>query len=97
MDPDWKRRAACRRYPHPEHFFDMSADPAGIEIVLNSLCTEHCPVLRECRDFIDREESAQPKTRHHGYWAGETVKQRQARRSGTEGSGASASFQQPAA
>jgi hypothetical protein len=76
----WTGQAACRDYPFPNHFYNMSADPVFIEIQLRSLCTEHCPVFDQCRAYIDQAERPLPASHHYGFWAGETVKQRQARR-----------------
>jgi hypothetical protein len=80
-DKNWYDRARCRFFGNPALFHDMSleGDPAGALAELRALCRS-CPVRRECRDFVDDMEFGQTDSKCHGFWAGETVKERLARR-----------------
>jgi WhiB family transcriptional regulator, redox-sensing transcriptional regulator len=74
----WIDRAACRGIgvelfyyaPHPD---DQRRRKA--------LCAS-CPVLLNCRKLVDRIERDKPQNERHcwGYWAGQTAKERIARR-----------------
>ena len=44
-DLDWRQHAACR--PTPELFFTGSKERNARAV---HICTNHCPVLRQCRD-----------------------------------------------
>lgn len=74
--PAWHERAACRGVG-PEVFYigrGESTEPA------RAFCSS-CDVIDECRRWIDDHEP-----RHHpvGVWAGESGKQRRARRRGAK-------------
>lgn len=76
----WRDRAACRDYHDPRDFFDMSAHPVQILETLRIVC-DSCPVLRSCRTYVDEQEGTSGENLCHGFWAGETVKERILRRS----------------
>jgi hypothetical protein len=78
-DSTWFRRAKCRDYPFPHKFFDMSEDYSADRAELQALC-DACPVIANCRAYVDWIEKSKPKAQCHGFWAGETVKERLARR-----------------
>jgi hypothetical protein len=60
----------------------MSGDPQGIKSRLQYLCSG-CKVFDDCREYVDELEYLQPLRLCHGFWAGETVKERVARREAT--------------
>lgn len=70
----WRDLAACNG-EDPEMFFRVYLERKALEICAS------CPVTRQCRNFADRIEYGVPDQYIHGVWAGETVKQRIARRS----------------
>jgi hypothetical protein len=80
-DKSWYDRAKCRFFRNPALFHDMSleGDPVGALAELQAVCRD-CPVRRACRDFVDDMELGNTDAKCHGFWAGETVKDRLARR-----------------
>jgi WhiB family transcriptional regulator, redox-sensing transcriptional regulator len=77
-DDNWTRRAACRG-EDPDIFFNLSGNFELVVRRLRKLCYG-CPVLDDCRAYIDWVEDDLPQTLCHGFWAGETVKERVRRR-----------------
>ena len=88
MDDDWTKRAACRN-EDPERFYDLSGNFEQIVRGLRNLCSG-CPVLDDCRNYIDWLEDGLPQGLCHGFWAGETVKERIRRRKKINRTGQSA-------
>lgn len=77
---EWQERAACIGEPIST-FFPVKAgtddvEPADYYIAARRICAR-CPVLEQCREWNDRVELGPPI---HGMYAGETPKERSARR-----------------
>lgn len=69
----WRDLAACNG-ENPEIFFKGHMEKHALKVCAT------CPVIRECRTLIDHMEYGVADQYNYGVWAGETVKQRLARR-----------------
>ncbi len=79
MTENWTRQAACVGVD-PEIFF-VVAEAGGVPdwSPARRVCAR-CPVKQECRDANDRIEAVRPSSETQGMYAGETPKERRARR-----------------
>jgi hypothetical protein len=74
----WMRRSECvRRGINPDDFYKLSDPNKRAEY--RAMC-EGCPVLAACREYVDQIEHGLDQRRIHGFWAGETAKERYRRR-----------------
>lgn len=78
----WLLDAACKNYD-PELFFDGVAETRDAkqfrEARAKAVC-EACPVLADCRVFVDHFERGQDSSHWWGIYAGETRRERKTRR-----------------
>lgn len=79
QNTEWRKAAACAEYRDPGDFYDMSPSPRRILVTLQIVCGS-CPVFRSCRDYVDEMEGTSGVNLCHGFWAGETAKERVDRR-----------------
>jgi transcription factor WhiB len=89
-DHDWRHNAACSRLSPEEadDFFPVEGEPHRPHAIARAkrVCAE-CPVVPECRAWIDSFEAQSPRGDptyfgQIGIWAGETPEDRSARRRG---------------
>lgn len=69
----WMKRAACLHFD-PELFHDEN------NYFKAKLVCETCPVLPDCRDYVDALEEGTSSQRWVGVWGGEAPKERARRR-----------------
>ncbi|MCA9843233.1 MAG: WhiB family transcriptional regulator [Dehalococcoidia bacterium] len=71
MRPDWHHQAACRDHD-PDLWFPRAGQNERVELA-QSICRA-CPVLDQCRDWVDRHDPP------YGVWAGLTQGDRDTKR-----------------
>jgi WhiB family redox-sensing transcriptional regulator len=73
----WQARAACVGVD-PEVFFALAGHDG---VKARSICAE-CPVLPQCRDYVDALEEGLGREHRFGIFAGESAVERWRRRRG---------------
>lgn len=59
---DWQEQAACRDCPDPDIFFPNRREAKGLQVLVQAIYCDGCPVRQECLEYGRSEE--------HGLWAG---------------------------
>ncbi len=76
---DWTLRIACADVD-PDIFYPTGTSREYANWAPARAVCARCPVIRECRDATDRIEAERPVSEVDGMFAGETPKERKARR-----------------
>ncbi|SFK74839.1 WhiB family transcriptional regulator [Streptomyces pini] len=71
----WRDRAACLG-ADTDLFFPETGGPNNGTSRALAICAR-CPVVAECREYIDRVESSPGYRTFHGVWGGATADERQ--------------------